>query len=89
MDDINSVPQIEVNVMSISGVFNHAILGMQRGLAGLNRDSARLASAKAMTEGPSAAPLVDSKINALQVEANAKVVTTTDKAIGSLFNEKA
>lgn len=79
----------EVSVMSISGVFNSAILGIQRGFTGLNRDASQLASAKAMTEGPTAAPLVDSKINTLQIEANAKMVSTTDQAIGSLFNDKA
>lgn len=76
--------------MTISGLFGSALLGIQRGMNGLNRDAAQLASAKAMNgQGPTVEPLVDSKVNRLQLEASAKAAQTIDQAIGSLFNDKA
>ena len=76
--------------MNIGNVFSNALLGIRRGMAGLNRDASQIASAKAMGgESSSVAPLVDSQVNRLQVEASAKVAKTADEAVGSLFNDKA
>jgi len=76
--------------MEINSAFNSALQGVRNGMAGLNRDAAKIAS-KAQMEGkadPTGA-LVDSQVQRVQVEANAKVMSTADKMLGSLLNEKA
>lgn len=76
--------------MKISSLFGNAVLGIRRGMEGLDRNAAELASAKQMQgEASPVQPLIDSKLNRLQVEASAQAVRTIDRAIGSLFDEKA
>ncbi len=76
--------------MKIDSAFNSAVLGIQRGMAGLDRDAAQVASAQAENgESSLTQPLVDSLTNRLQVEASAKVAKTVDETLGSLFDDKA
>lgn len=76
--------------MKISSMFGNAVLGIRRGMAGLDRNAAELASTKQMQgEASPLGPLIDSKQNRLQVEASAKMVRTIDQALGSLFDDKA
>ena len=56
---------------------------------GLDRDAAEIASASKGDGADIAEPLVDSKINTLQVEANASVIRTLDDVLGTLFDDKA
>ncbi|PKM44244.1 MAG: hypothetical protein CVV05_10850 [Gammaproteobacteria bacterium HGW-Gammaproteobacteria-1] len=76
--------------MKISSVFSNALQGIRRGMEGLDRNSARIASAAQMRgEDSPLQPLVESKVNRLQVEASGKVMRTIDEAVGSLFDDKA
>lgn len=76
--------------MKIDSTYKIALSGVQRGLAGLRRDAAQLASAKQMRgETDSVQPLVDLSQNRLQVEANVKVMRAADSMLGSLLDEKA
>ncbi len=76
--------------MNISNLFGNALLGIQRGMRGLDRNAAQIASAKELNgEASPTEPLIDSKVNRLQVEASAKVMKTIDEAVGSLFDDKA
>ena len=76
--------------MNISNLFGNALLGIQRGMQGLDRNAAQIASTKELSgEASPLEPLIDSKVNRLQVEASAKVMKTIDEAVGSLFDDKA
>lgn len=76
--------------MKITSAFSSALQGIRRGLEGLDRNAAQIASAEQMRgESSPAQPLVESKVNRLQVEASAKALRTVDEAIGSLFDDKA
>jgi hypothetical protein len=67
-----------------------ALQGIKRGLDGLDKNAAELAS-KAQMEGEASpeGPLVEAKMNRLQVEANAKMVQTVDEVLGRLIDELA
>ena len=75
--------------MEINNGFANAATGIRRGLDGLDRDAAEIASASKGDGADIAEPLVDSKINKLQVEANASVIRTLDDVLGTLFDDKA
>lgn len=76
--------------MNISNLFSNALLGIRRGMQGLDRNAAQIASAKELNgEASPVEPLIDSKVNRLQVEASAKVMKSIDQALGSLFDDKA
>jgi hypothetical protein len=76
--------------MKITSAFSTALQGIRRGMEGLDRNVAQLASAEQMRgEASPVQPLVESKVNRLQVEASAKVMRRIDEAIGSLFDDKA
>lgn len=76
--------------MKITSAFSTALQGIRRGMEGLDRNAAQLASAEQMRgEASPVQPLVDSKVNRLQVEASAKAMQGIDEAIGSLFDDKA
>ena len=75
--------------MVINNSFNTSIQGIARGLDGLNRNAASIAQASTGEGGDVVQPLVDSRINKLQVEANARMLQTQDKMIGSLLDEMA
>lgn len=84
---------------TISPVAGNALLGIQRGMDGLRENAAEIASADRLNR-PSAGepasgvrdlaePLVESRQNARQVEASAKVLEAENRAIGSLLDVKA
>ncbi|WP_127477567.1 hypothetical protein [Sulfurivermis fontis] len=76
--------------MKITSAFNSALQGIRRGMEGLDRNAAQIAStAQLQGEASPTEPLVESKVNRLQVEASAKAMRTIDEAIGSLFDDKA
>ncbi|GAB4288609.1 MAG: hypothetical protein Kow0096_01110 [Thiohalomonadaceae bacterium] len=76
--------------MKITAAFNSALQGIRRGMDGLDRNTAQIASAGQLQgEASPTEPLVESKVNRLQVEASAKAMRTIDEAIGSLFDDKA
>lgn len=65
------------------------VMGIQKGLDGLNRDAAQIASARQMKSDSStdlAGPLTDLTVNKLQVAASAKVVKAADETIGTLLD---
>ncbi len=73
-----------------SSAFSNALSGIQTGMCKLDENTFKVAQAST-TEGQTdiARPLVESKVNALQVEVNAKALTIVDKALGSLIDTKA
>lgn len=75
--------------MKIENGFANAIAGIRRGMDGLDRNAAEIASASKGEGADIATPLVDSKINKLQVEANASVISTLDEVLGTLLDEQA
>lgn len=78
--------------MSEIGALNNAMLGIHRGLTGMRRNAAEIASAdQFQSDSPAglAKPLIDMRRDTVQVEASAAVVRAVDEAIGSLFDEKA
>ncbi|MFA5628000.1 MAG: hypothetical protein WCX90_07770 [Thiohalomonadaceae bacterium] len=76
--------------MNITSSLHNALHGIQKGMAGIDRNTSEIASAGQM-EGKASPiePLVESKLNRLQVEASAKVMQAVDETIGSLFDDKA
>ena len=73
----------------ISTTFNSSVTGIQRGLEGLNRNASSIAQA-AKGEGKDIVqPMVESKVNQRQVEANVEVLKTQDEMLGSLLDERA
>lgn len=76
--------------MKIGASMQHAISGIQKGLEGLQRNAAEIASSKQMRgEADPVKQLVGLKQDKLQVEANAKVIKAVDEMLGSLFDDKA
>lgn len=75
--------------MKIPSVHNSGVLGIQRGLDGLERNAADIAQASGGQAEDVLTPLVDSKSHRLQVEASAKVLQAADETLGSLFDAKA
>ena len=82
---------------TISPIAGNALLGIQRGMDGLRENAAEIASADRLN-GPApgqssdpvrdlAEPLVESRQNARQVEASAKVLEAENQAIGSLLED--
>ncbi|MBE0509966.1 MAG: hypothetical protein K0A95_08315 [Chromatiales bacterium] len=75
--------------MQVNNAFNTAIQGINRGMDGLNRNAASIAQASTGEGGDVVQPLVESKINKLQVEANVRMLQAQDQMIGSLLDEMA
>lgn len=75
--------------MDINNALGTAITGIRRGMEGLDRNAAEVAQASKGNGDDIAAPLVDSKVNRLQVEASVSMVKTLDETIGSLLDVKA
>ena len=79
-------------MMSDLPALQSALLGIQRGLEGVNKNASQIASAKQMdAENPAdeAKPLVEMLENRNQVEASAKVLKTVSDTIGTLNDTKA
>lgn len=75
--------------MQISGVTQYGMLGIERGMAAMERNAADIASADRFNGAPStevSQPLVEQRENLRQVEASAKVVQTGDAMVGSLID---
>jgi len=75
--------------MSIIQPLNSAATGIIRGLEGIKRNAAEIASADQMNGTANkdlTTPLVEIKHHQFQVEAAAKMVKTTDEMIGSLID---
>lgn len=75
--------------MVINNAMNTAVNGIRQGLNGLDRNTAEVARASKGDQGDVATPLVESKLNKLQVEANVSMVKTLDETLGSLLDIKA
>jgi hypothetical protein len=83
--------------MSTIPTMNIGIQGIQNGMNGLRQNGQQIASSTirndATTSSPDVSdvthPLVEMKLNALQVEASAKVVKTASDMIGTLLDIKA
>ena len=75
--------------MLIGSALGNALHGIQKGLTGMDRNAAKIASAEAFnSQDPAvvAQPLVDMQNNRLQVEVSAKIMKTVDATIGSLID---
>ncbi len=75
--------------MQISSALGNALYGIQKGLTGMDKNAAKIASAESFnSQNPAdiAQPLVDMQNNRLQVEVSAKIMKTVDTTIGSLID---
>ncbi|HKJ75632.1 MAG TPA: hypothetical protein VKA64_00335 [Gammaproteobacteria bacterium] len=78
--------------MDVNSANNSGLLGIQRGMQGLERNASEIASATAKQSDQSQSvtdSLVESESNQLQAEASAKVVQTADEALGTILDEMA
>ena len=76
--------------VEINSALTYGVAGIQKGMDGLARNAAEIASEKAMTGEQSVIePLIYSKLNRLQVEASVKVVSTVDEMLGFLLDQRA
>ncbi len=78
-------------VIPMSGIpaLSSGVMGIQKGLDGLNRDAAEIASAKQLKNEASAdlaKPLTNLVLDKLQVAASAKVVKTAGDTLGTLLD---
>ena len=75
--------------MQITSAMSNALQGIQKGLAGIDKNAAQIASADNFNSpNPvnSAQALVELQNNRMQVEVSAKVMKSVDEAIGSLLD---
>ncbi|MDQ1363320.1 MAG: hypothetical protein QG652_1181 [Pseudomonadota bacterium] len=79
-----------MGVLSIQG---SAVQGIQRGLDGMRKNAAEIASADQLNhagqETDLAGAMVNMQQNKVQVQASAKVVSTLDEVVGSLIDTRA
>lgn len=78
--------------MEVNAAYNNGLLGIQRGMQGLDRNAAEIAGAAGDQSGPTqdvVDPLVESKSHQAQAEASAKVVQTADETLGTILDEMA
>ncbi len=78
--------------MKITGAFDQALAGIQRGMAGMHKNAAEIASVgRQENDSPAsmAQPLVELRQNAQQVAASATVIKAVDEALGTLLDELA
>ncbi len=76
--------------MSILSVQSEAVQGIQRGLDGIRKAASEIASTDQLNKAGEDTNLVGSLVeleqNKVQVQASAKVVSTIDKALGSIID---
>jgi len=75
--------------MQITSALGSALYGIQKGLTGIDKNAAQIASADAFnSQNPAdfAQPLVELQSNRLQVELSAKVMKSVDETIGTLLD---
>ena len=78
--------------MDVNSAYNNGLLGIQRGMQGIERNASEIASATTQESGRTqdvAASLVESESHQLQAEASAKVVQTADETLGTILDEMA
>jgi len=78
--------------MQITSALSSALYGIRKGLTGMDKNAAKIASAetfKSQNTMDIARPLVDMQSDRLQVEASAKVMKTVDETIGTLLDTVA
>lgn len=75
--------------MSSISALQSGLQGIHKGLAGLERNAANIASVKQFTsDGPEelVGSLIGLKVNRLQIEMSAQVVKVADETIGTLLD---
>ena len=75
--------------MQIPSAMNSALYGIQKGLTGMDKNAAQIASAGAFkSQNPAdlAKSLVDMQSNRMQVEVSAKVMKSLDETLGTLLD---
>ncbi len=75
--------------MMISSAGQAGLMGLQRGMEGLNRNATELANGGQMQASSArdiSAPLVEQTQNLQQVEASAKVMGASDEVMGRLID---
>lgn len=79
--------------MGVLSIQASAVQGIQRGLDGMRKDAAEIASADQLNHAGQETDLVGALVNLqqnkVQVQASAKVVSTLDEVIGSLIDTRA
>lgn len=79
--------------MGVLSVQNSAVQGIQRGLDGMRKNAAEIASAdqlnQAGKETDLAGAMVEMNQNKVQVQASAKVVSALDEMVGTLIDTRA
>jgi len=79
--------------MGVLSVQSEAVQGIQRGLDGVRKNAAEIASAdqlnKAGQESDLVGSLVDLQQNKAQVQASAKVVSAIDEVVGTIIDIRA
>lgn len=79
--------------MGVLSVQNEAIQGIQRGLAGMRKNAAEIASADQLNKAGQNTDLEGALLglqqNKTQVQASAKVVSAVDQVLGSIIDIRA
>ena len=79
--------------MGVLSIQSSAVQGIQRGLDGMRKNAAEIASADQLNKAGDETDLVGSLVgmqeNKIQVQASAKVVSALDEVIGSLIDTRA
>ncbi len=79
--------------MGVLSVQSNAVLGIQRGLDGMRKNAADIASADQLNNTGQETDLVNAVVelnqNKVQVQASAKVVSALDEVVGSLLDTRA
>ncbi len=76
-------------MMNDLSALDSALLGIHRGMAGMRRNAAEIASGGRFGNGDPTGfiePMVDLRANARQVEASAKALSIIDKTLGSIID---
>jgi len=77
-------------VMSISGVLQTGVQGIQSGIQGMERAAGEIAQVSTSSGvNDMIEPVMDLKLYELSVEASAKVVQTADELLGTLLDTMA
>jgi len=78
--------------MGVLSIQSSAVQGIQRGLDGMRKSAAEIASADQLNhagqETDLAGALINLQQNKVQVQASAKVVSTMDEVIGTLIDTR-
>lgn len=79
--------------MGVLSIQSSAVQGIQRGLDGMRKNAAEIASADQLNQAGKETDLVGAMVgmqqNKIQVQASAKVVSTLDEVVGTLIDTRA